>query len=346
MPILASLGTANDRAFGFGDSSFASGYDLPAIITNNAEIIYDASNPNSVRNNVDFYLEYQPSLEALIWTDGTVKLYHIIPAQYNVQVGDKIGKEDGTNPIFYVNVLGVTRNVTETMNQFGNPVSVTGDKVVIDAYSSSWSNISHLYYKPQATKLYDISGNDRHATLGGTPALTGYNNNQYFVFTDTNNAQVPSAIETPVGGGNADFVYYFVANLTGSDPIFSTQWHADIFLGAGKIVFEAKNGSGSSSITDTDNYNHVGWRLFKVTVSASYTDIGFTFSDSKSVRTDLGGQTGFATSFLSNNTGGNRTFSSFTAQDGAAIKFVSLYATANDPGLTNVYNALKGRFGL
>lgn len=47
MPILASLGTANDRAFGFGDSSFASSYALPAIITNNAAIIYDASNPES-----------------------------------------------------------------------------------------------------------------------------------------------------------------------------------------------------------------------------------------------------------------------------------------------------------
>jgi hypothetical protein len=337
MPILASLGTANDRAFGFGDSSFSSGYDLPVIITNNAEIIYDVSNPNSVVTG-NFEPEFLGSqkITFLNW-----KFY--FPKDTPVVVGDYVGmSEVNGSPVipalYFYPIISITPHPTDP------------DAIVVEVgYSGlAYSGITKAMISPVVgvNRWYDISGNDRHASLGGTPTITGAGANQYFVFTDTNNAQVPSAIETPVGGGNADFVYYFVANLTGSDPIFSTQWHVDIFSGASKIVFEAKNGSGSSSITDTDNYNPVGWRLFKVTVSASYTDRGFTFSDSKSVRTDLGGQTGFATSFLSNNTGGNRTFSSFTAQDGAAIKFVSLYATANDPGLTNVYNALKGRFGL
>jgi hypothetical protein len=151
--------------------------------------------------------------------------------------------------------------------------------------------------------------------------------------------------ETPSTGGDVEFVYYFVATLTEIDSIISTvQWGVNKYSFNGEVYFSGRSGSGGDN--SSGDYDPSGWRLFKVTVDASYTDRGFTFSDSKVVRTYLGGQTGFTNYFLSNNSQGDPTFSSFTAQDGAAIKFVSLYATANDPGLTNVYNALKGRFGL
>ena len=47
MPILGSFGTANERAYGFGDSSFLSPTSLPSIITTNAALLYDASNVDS-----------------------------------------------------------------------------------------------------------------------------------------------------------------------------------------------------------------------------------------------------------------------------------------------------------
>jgi hypothetical protein len=247
MPILASLGTANDRAFGFGDSSVYEYTVLPSVITENAEIIYDASN--------------------------------------------------------------------------------------LDSYPGT------------GTTWFDLSGNDRHATLGGTPTIIGAGANQYFVFTDTNNAQVPSVFETPSTGGDVEFVYYFVANFTDVYAILSTaQWGVNRFTFNGKIYFSGFSGSGSGNIPS--DYDPSGWRLFKVTVDASLTAGTYFFSDSKAVRTYIGGQTANTVSGISSNTGGDPTFSSFTAQDGAAIKFISLYSPANDPGLTNVYNALKGRFGL
>jgi hypothetical protein len=151
--------------------------------------------------------------------------------------------------------------------------------------------------------------------------------------------------ETPSSGGDVEFVYYFVATLTEIDSIISTvQWGVNKYSFNGEVYFSGRSGSGGDN--SSGDYDPSGWRLFKVTVDASYTDKGFTFSDRKDILTEIGGQTGDWEGTRIVNSQGKQTFSSFTAQDGASIKFVSLYSPANDPGLAAVYNALKGRFNL
>jgi hypothetical protein len=303
-------------------------YTLPSVITTNAEIIYDASNPLSVRSTIN------ASMTQAVFNSSFVQLpngnwYYPLPEGTDIKVGDIVTLTSGFSAVIVAISYAGTTIRAEHQN----------------LYASSWGNDVNVTITAQATTWYDISGNNRHASLGGTPTITGAGANQYFVFTDTNNAQVPSVFETPSTGGNVTFVYYFVATLTEIDSIISTvQWGVNKYSFNGEVYFSGRSGSGGDN--SSGDYDPSGWRLFKVTVDASYTDKGFTFSDRKDILTEIGGQTGNWEGTRTVSVLGKPTFSSFTAQDGADIKFVSLYATANDPGLTNVYNALKGRFGL
>lgn len=231
MPILSSFGTANDRAYGFGNSDFLGATELPLIITNNAQIIYDASNP--------------------------------------------------------------------------------------DSYSGSGST------------WYDISGNNRHATLNGTPALAGTGANQYFTFTNTNSLTVPRAVDY-------NWNFFFIGDVLGAGTISSTFWQSDSFLQDGAFNFEGINIGGGSGIRNNGGYSN-GLKLWHGEFSGTNSSLACT--------TRQGGSNGYYVQ--SRSAFGTRDYdinSSMTVT-GGTIKFMAIYGTTS-PTTEQVYNALKGRFGL
>lgn len=338
MPILGSFGTANERAYGFGDSSFTSSLYLPPSITDNAELIYDASNPESVRTTNTYgsiFYVYNPDsvIYGSYWFVG-------LPVNSNVLAGDSISNIGSG---FGATVIAVNKNVSMTVDG----VTKVGDQVVIDTRNAATCPATAFTYSVAAssTTWYDISGNNRNATLGGTPTLVGTGTNQYFTFTNTNNASVPSVFDTPAGGGNTYFVYYFVADITDTNAIASTDaWGTKRWITNSEIFFNSLYGGGSA--TQNGDYDPSGWRLFRVEVYGNYTDNYYFFSSLTSCTTTIGGQTGYSQGSGNVPTNGKRTYSSLVCKDGTAMKFMSLYSLDNDPGLTTVYNALKGRFGL
>lgn len=242
MPILASLGTVNDRAFGFGDSSFSvPSYELPAIITDNAAIIYDASNPDSY--------------------DGT------------------------------------------------------------------------------GTTWYDISGNNNHATLVGSPSLEGAVVNKYFSCSSsgTDYISVPSVfVNLPFDGQY--FYYYMIIkpdeyenSITGRNSVWKATQSGSFF------TFSKTLGSGSGATTGT------------MPSFANYLLVKLTAHDVYELVTEYGGSTASATNSSDNFVAGINSEMRIGGYSGVGptnIKFLALYGPGDDPGLTNVYNALKGRFGL
>lgn len=431
MPILASLGTANDRVFGFGDGSFSSGYDLPAIITNNAEIIYDASNPlsnalgrssfsgyyalfpsfnsndrrygdywfipvtagtpifpgdiiknypqeehaalvidverNVTMNNtwgggtvtgdrvvINSYMVYDPivvypsstnywydisgnnrhatwsaapqttdvisigylpTLEAEYLNYGPYNgffLYFIVPPQYGVKVGDQLALQDGTNT--FVNVLQVTPNVTETMNQYGNPITVTGDKVIIQAYAYYWSGVSTFLHK--------------HA------GASGAGGNQILTADSSHILSVPDAVTN-------SFVYFMLLNKGADISVLgtyngSTTWRLSRFITNGLPYFTTTGGGGDQIYgTQLDNYdNRPQWTLYRGEINGpgavtryggftTYANCGRDFSGTQHSQMTVGNGTG-----------------------SVPIKFIALYRPENAPTIEQAYNALKGRFNL
>ena len=177
-PIFVGAGGVQDGAFGFNGGN-TQAFGLTAIgggaggvsaggsnggSGGGAKSGYGGLSINTILSEIE--LEYEPSLEAVMYDYGTyqtLRCYFIVPASYNVQVNDQVAIQDGTNT--FVKVLSVEQNVTETMSQYGNPKTVTGDKMIVEAYAYYWASVMSFDYKKQVSpSSQGYKGGDQLAT--------------------------------------------------------------------------------------------------------------------------------------------------------------------------------------
>jgi hypothetical protein len=331
MPILASLGTANDRAFGFGDSSFASGYDLPAIITNNAEIIYDASNPESVVTG-NFEPEFLGSqkITFLNWK-------FFFPKDTPVVVGDYVGMSEVNGspviPAVYFNqVIGITPHPTD-------PDAIV---VEVDYSGLAYLGITKAMISPVVgvNRWYDISGNNNHATWSATPTLSGAGANQYLIANSSARLTVPSVLTYQDGG----FDLIAVWKVTGSaDNINGVGWKSALGFVDYHLSFDSE-GSGGFGNTSVDSPGYVTSAFGQYVMH--WARVGLPGSSANVVNKVNDGSGGITADMLYGASGIGSNSCVIGTNGTTELKLILIYPAGTAPTNSNAYNALKGRFGL
>jgi hypothetical protein len=220
------------------------------------------------------------------------------------------------------------------------PAILNNAEIIYDA-----SNIES--YPETGTTWYDISGNDRHATWSAQPTLSGAGANKYVSAGGGISFVIPEVFSPVV-----DFSYYILCENpfqlrwhTYSDrQLVSTSWYSSTFVSNGRPTIQWRSqgtgGFGSGSIV-TPLIDVNGYVFLRFNISGN----GTSFSSSVQVAGQTGSVNETNTStqpqnFTSAVTVGNVNLEPLN------IKMILLYSTANDPGLTAVYNAFKGRFNL
>jgi hypothetical protein len=231
----------------------------------------------------------------------------------------------------------------EVASPYPIPSSVSGPASLIYDFSNPACYTS-------GSTIYDLK-NSYNAIVSGTPTIDGTGGNKYITVGPT----VSFAIPEVFGPTSINCSYYIISNAptgwinpslyTQTYHVFrSTSWQGAQFTynGAPYIAWRSQ-GTGGFGSTNAVNGNPSlsGFNLIRYNINGS----GTSFTSSA----EFGGQ---VPSISSGN--GSTQPQDFTSAatmggdptSGLQIKMILLYSTADDPGISVVYNGLKTRFGL